>query len=304
MNIPKKAIIYCRVSSQKQSKLDNYSFEEQEKECLKFAGMYGLKVINRQRETISGWKDTKRNLLRSILKDNTFTTIIVYDVSRFARNYDVGVELLNLAKKNNNVIVFAIEKTFNDSMVNLTKLKEAENQAMQLSQKIKNVKKVMKENGFFTGGMYPYGTKVVKIDEGRILVPEKTEMCVVDLINYLSTNAPNIVETKRLIELINLPNVNINYPIEFEICDSDGASEYVESFEYPMTAYEISEFLNNYEIFPRKDTWSESKIKTIIKRIKTGDYEKYKANLNRIENVLNPNENEEILVNLLRKIRM
>jgi DNA invertase Pin-like site-specific DNA recombinase len=86
----KRAIIYCRVSSEKQ-KQDGESLEYQEEKCRKWATLHDVDVIVVLAEAKSGYIHysfrEKLTLARQMIRDHVADMIIVFDVSRFSRNF-------------------------------------------------------------------------------------------------------------------------------------------------------------------------------------------------------------------------
>jgi DNA invertase Pin-like site-specific DNA recombinase len=86
----KRAIIYCRVSSEKQ-KQDGESLEHQEKYCRLYAEARNIQVITVLSEAKSGYIHysfrEKLTLARQMIRDHVADMIIVFDVSRFSRNF-------------------------------------------------------------------------------------------------------------------------------------------------------------------------------------------------------------------------
>jgi DNA invertase Pin-like site-specific DNA recombinase len=86
----KRAIVYCRVSSEKQ-KQDGESLEYQEEKCRQWAKLHDVDVIVVLAEAKSGYIHysfrEKLTLARQIIRDHVADMIIVFDVSRFSRNF-------------------------------------------------------------------------------------------------------------------------------------------------------------------------------------------------------------------------
>jgi predicted site-specific integrase-resolvase len=86
----KRAIIYCRVSSEKQ-KQDGESLEFQEEKCRQWAELHDVQVIVVLLEAKSGYIHysyrEKLTLARQMIRDGLADMIIVWDLSRFSRNF-------------------------------------------------------------------------------------------------------------------------------------------------------------------------------------------------------------------------
>nr|WP_242527560.1 recombinase family protein [Ktedonosporobacter rubrisoli] len=85
-----RAVIYCRVSTDKQEQ-DGESLEYQEEKCLQYAALHGIEVILVLKETKSGYIHyslrEKLTVARQMLRDGLADMIIVWDLRRFSRNF-------------------------------------------------------------------------------------------------------------------------------------------------------------------------------------------------------------------------
>lgn len=86
----KRAIIYCRVSTDKQEQ-DGESLDYQEEKCRQYADLHDLDVILVLREAKSGYihyslRD-QLTLARQMIRDGLADMIIVWDLRRFSRNF-------------------------------------------------------------------------------------------------------------------------------------------------------------------------------------------------------------------------
>lgn len=86
----KRAVIYCRVSSEKQ-KIDGESLEYQETKCRQYAELHGILVVAVLSEAKSGFihymHRDKLTLARQMVRDQLVDAIIVWDLRRFSRNF-------------------------------------------------------------------------------------------------------------------------------------------------------------------------------------------------------------------------
>src|SRR6266567_1456486 len=86
----KRAVIYCRVSTDKQE-IDGESLEYQEAKCRGYAELHDIEVITVLREAKSGFIHyslrEKLTLARQLVRDGLANTIIVWDLRRFSRNF-------------------------------------------------------------------------------------------------------------------------------------------------------------------------------------------------------------------------
>ena len=86
----KRAIIYCRVSTDKQEQ-DGESLEYQEEKCRQYAELRDMDVLMVLKEAKSGFIHytlrEKLTLARQFVRDKMADVIIVFDLRRFSRNF-------------------------------------------------------------------------------------------------------------------------------------------------------------------------------------------------------------------------
>lgn len=85
-----RAIIYCRVSTDKQEQ-DGESLEYQKEKCTQYAELHDINVILVLKEAKSGFIHyslrEKLTLARQMIRDGLADVIIVWDLRRFSRNF-------------------------------------------------------------------------------------------------------------------------------------------------------------------------------------------------------------------------
>ena len=114
-----KAVIYTRVSTHDQ--VDNYSLENQERECRIFCEQQGLSVVRLYREEGESAKTANRTQLQRMLKDlvlagkkEEISVVVIYRVDRLARETsDYGAIRASLYALNINVR--SVMETFDDT---------------------------------------------------------------------------------------------------------------------------------------------------------------------------------------------
>jgi site-specific DNA recombinase len=86
----KRAVIYCRVSTDKQE-IDGESLDYQEDKCRRYAELHNVDVITVLKEVKSGFIHyTHRHqltLARQLVRDHLADMVIVWDLRRFSRNF-------------------------------------------------------------------------------------------------------------------------------------------------------------------------------------------------------------------------
>lgn len=85
-----RAIIYCRVSTDKQE-LDGDSLEFQEDKCRRYCELHDIEIVTVLKETKSGFIHyslrEKLSIARQMIRDKVADLIIVWDLRRFSRNF-------------------------------------------------------------------------------------------------------------------------------------------------------------------------------------------------------------------------
>jgi len=86
----KRAVIYCRVSTDKQE-IDGESLEYQEEKCRRYADLHDIDVVKVLREAKSGFIHYSHRhqltLARQLVRDGLADMVIVWDLRRFSRNF-------------------------------------------------------------------------------------------------------------------------------------------------------------------------------------------------------------------------
>ena len=86
----KRAVIYCRVSTDKQE-IDGESLEYQEDKCRRYAELHDIEVIKVLKEVKSGFIHYSHRhqltLARQLVRDGLADMVIVWDLRRFSRNF-------------------------------------------------------------------------------------------------------------------------------------------------------------------------------------------------------------------------
>ncbi len=112
----KRAIIYCRVSTDKQEQ-DGESLDYQEEKCKQYAELHDIEIVLILREAKSGFIHyslrEKLTLARQLVRDGMANMIIVFDLRRFSRNFvhsamifeeieSVGAEIVSVSENIDN----------------------------------------------------------------------------------------------------------------------------------------------------------------------------------------------------------
>jgi site-specific DNA recombinase len=112
----KRAVIYCRVSTDKQE-VDGESLEYQESKCRQYAELHDLDVVVVLLEAKSGFihysHREKLTLARQMIRDHLAEVIIVFDLRRFSRNFVHSAMIFEEIESNGGQIVSVSENIDN-----------------------------------------------------------------------------------------------------------------------------------------------------------------------------------------------
>jgi site-specific DNA recombinase len=176
----KRAAIYARVSSEKQAEKD-LSIPSQIKALEKYALERGWDIVSRYVDEAESARTANRPAFKEMIgaakgKDKPFDSILVWKLSRFARNREDSILYKSLLRKRG-ISVISINEQVDESPAGqlLEGIIEVidEFYSLNLSQ---DTVRGMKENisrGFYNGGSVPLGYKGVKVKVG---MAEKTKL--------------------------------------------------------------------------------------------------------------------------------
>ena len=169
-----RVVVYARCSSDKQAEKD-MSIPAQIKELKKYAKKHNMIIvrefIDEAQSALSGNRPAFQEMISiAKKKEKTFDAILVWKLSRFARNREDSVIFKGLLKKRE-VQVIAITQPIDDSPSG--KLLEGmievidEFYSNNLAQDTIRGMKENAERGFRNGGIAPIGYKTIKIQDGN-----------------------------------------------------------------------------------------------------------------------------------------
>lgn len=252
----KSAVIFCRVSSIMQNSPFSISFEVQEHKGQTCANMFGLRVVEIVKIVESAY-DGKACTIKSLITKNKGKNIIIYNISRFARNVERGIELLDYALKCNTRLFFVEEEIVWDKNhigcknKLIEKLNLAQKESEAISRRVKDAKAEKKRRGYFTGGVAKYGYKVITEEFGKKCVGDEYEQLVIKFINLCRTVGSRADDINFVLRQIS----KYNEPIILEFEDGD-----VNAINEPMSYSCIAQILNDYEVDRRGKRWTASNV--------------------------------------------
>lgn len=202
--------IYTRLSQERKEAYrdKSNSLEMQEELCIKEATEKDIMIFRVYKDYEYSGTNFKRPAFLEMMEDirvGRINCIIVKDMSRFGREY---LEIANYIEKvfpflgarfisvNDNLDTkdgiksdksyeIAIKNIFNDLY------------AKDISKKVKASKEIKMKQGAFIGATAPYGYKVDKIDEKRVLVVDEKAAEVVRLIFHLAGQRKSNIQIAR-----------------------------------------------------------------------------------------------------------
>lgn len=249
------AIGYMRVSTPKQEN----SLDLQIEQFTDYCSNNNLKVLDIVTEVGSAYH-SGQNKLVSLLNLSFNTIIVIKNISRFSRNYQYMIKLLQLVIQNNNILHFMDEKIiycienhqkFFNMISRIVLLRQKESEI-----KVKNINLKKENNWDFRSDRF--GRKVVYDDNIRKIINDDKEIAVINLIKALKRETNSNVINNYL--NIILPQ-NIN-PIELINDDGNITNKLdVNKLDYNT----IANILNSYNITYRGKKWNINSINKIIK---------------------------------------
>ena len=190
LNNTMKAAIYARVSSEKQAEKD-LSIPAQLKALRRYALDRGWEIVSEYIDEAESAKSAGRPAFQEMIaaakkKERLFDSILVWKLSRFARNREDSIIYKSVLRKRG-ISVISINEKIDDSASGrlLEGMIEVidEFYSANLAQ---DTMRGMKENisrGFFNGGVVPFGYRKVKVpvngSEKTKLEPDKHEASLV-----------------------------------------------------------------------------------------------------------------------------
>jgi len=263
-----KSIIYCRVSTKKQDDKDKISIIYQLKTCkdclIKNFQNSESEII---KEIKSGDGKKQEKLLKFFNNKSKLKIckrIIVYDIDRFTRSYDFGKYWWGITNKYN-IFLYVCKPYFHriESEEFFEKLKQAEKEKNNLSDRIKTSLEYRKSLGGYVKSSIPYGFKKLKHPNNEkiyILQEDKREQLIISFIRdfrKINTTIDNIN-----LKLKNILNVNfLNDPI---ILENNQDFTIMNSIIQPLSYKNILNLLKDYKITKRNKEWNLSSLKKIL----------------------------------------
>lgn len=257
-NLPKNAVIYCRVSSTAQAQADKTGLPVQNQVCRDFISQNGLTFVAAYEENGSAYKN-RSGTLATVIRRHRNTTLVVYSVDRFSRNQQDGMHLAQVAQSCRVAICFAMDGFVLNQTTMPTfqkKLEQSEAYSRQLGERVSKALKMKRDQGFFAGGPLPFGYVTQQETGGKRLVPDQDEQHVITFIAYcLRQNKNRNVTAVKLNEL--MANITGEFAVRrdpIRCYDEDGAP--VDRLDDTLSSQDIADLLNDYNVRRRGNRWT------------------------------------------------
>lgn len=173
-----EAIIYCRVSSEKQKK-EGHGLDSQEHRCRQYAESEHLNVLEVFKDDISGGEATRSGMtallqfLEERGNDEEPIAVIIDDIKRWARDVEVHFYFRKAVYERNGVLRspnFKFGESPEDKFFETMMAASAELERNQNARQVKQKMKARLERGYWCFD-YPPGLKYAKVaDHGKLLV--------------------------------------------------------------------------------------------------------------------------------------
>jgi DNA invertase Pin-like site-specific DNA recombinase len=187
----KQTYIYCRTS--RRNGENQTSLQDQEDKCIEYANQNGYTIIGVFRDNGVSARDISNqfslNYIISLLKPST--TIICYDISRFSRNTNQAVDVLEMIRCEKQSVVHAVYEniSWDDIATNRHNFRQilsvSQLHSDTISDKVKASLEFRKKRGDHTGPI-PYGYQRIVVDGTKKLIENPAEQKVISYIMDLA----------------------------------------------------------------------------------------------------------------------
>lgn len=92
----KRAALLLRVSTERQARADRAGVDVQRAACLDYAARNGLDITGEYIDAVSGAHDLRPDFYRLLSEAQQFKAVVVFDLTRVARDEEVGHKYLRL----------------------------------------------------------------------------------------------------------------------------------------------------------------------------------------------------------------
>lgn len=194
----RRVVALYRVSTEQQGTDEGIPI--QENECRQFAKQKGWNIVKEITSKVSGYSTpledrTDLQEVRTLVKNKEVDTVLVYHSDRLGRRTELSVMLEGLSQVG--VQVYSTkEGLLNgsehvDGLLSYIRFWQSQGESKKTSMRVKDAMKSLNEQGYYTGGVLPYGYKLVdtgkkhnekKSKTIKRIVPDEEESRIVKLI--------------------------------------------------------------------------------------------------------------------------
>lgn len=205
-----KALIYCRVSSEKQ-KREGHGLDSQEHRCRQYADMEGYEIIRVFRDDITGGhvaRPAMDQLLLELDKQPDFgepTIVIMDDISRWARDVMTHFTLKQAIESRNGILKspnFHFGESPEDRFSETISAAAAEYERRRNRRQVMQKMKARLESGYWSFD-HPPGYRYIKDPvHGKLLVPDEPKAQIVReaLLGFLSRRFETKTDVQQFLE--------------------------------------------------------------------------------------------------------
>lgn len=257
------AVIYTRISSTNQSKINNsfLSLDTQKDICRQYCLDKGYVIDGVIREVRSGREIHRQTELLDIINNCSNTNLVISDITRFTRDSINGIKYLYLAKKKGIFIHFVNDGLISNNITSLNIIRKRISDALYesdlISLRVRKNNETLKKRGWYFGTP-KFGYKITFKNQIRKKTKCAYEQNIINLIIELRKGKNSSDKSNLILKKI-LPNEN--NPIVF----IDNDNSVIKYFDQPYTLsfQEIADLLNEYNIKNRTKQWTASSINRI-----------------------------------------
>jgi DNA invertase Pin-like site-specific DNA recombinase len=252
-------IAYCRISCDSAT---SCSLDYQESEIKKVATQMKWKIKAIDKEVISAYKSTSDRL--NAYRKKKKTKIVFYSIDRFSRNQEAGTKLATDLLKKHNELFFIREKLAIKDIKSLAwkqflhYLYLAERESKLIGERISASKAYLKQEGYCTSSVAPFGYKKRKLDNGRCVLDENTyDWHLLAFIEDCKTVDTSLDDLNK--SLATIGGDTKKYPIEFD--------RGMDVLVTDLTYHNIANILDEYNVnVIGNGKWTASKVARIYKK--------------------------------------
>jgi site-specific DNA recombinase len=175
--MPGNAIIYCRVSSDRQA-TEGHGLDGQERRCREFAAAHGFSVIGVFRDEGASGGTIDRPALQDMFaymrRSRDVDIVLFEDVSRIARDMEVHIQILSQITRlgaTYQTVNQPVEQTFVGKFITQSMANVAEFHRNLNAQNVKNRMRARLQSGYWVFENPPGYTYQTLAGHGRLLVP-------------------------------------------------------------------------------------------------------------------------------------